>query len=49
LGLFYLDQLNKRGILFITLKRRGKNFLSEFAKLTEWKKVKLDNANVRQI
>lgn len=39
-----LDQLNKRGILFITLKRRGGNYLSEFAKLTEWKKVKLDNA-----
>jgi len=38
-----LNKLNKQGILFITLKRRGKNFLSEFAAIVDWKKVKLEN------
>ncbi|ODS31583.1 MAG: putative orf [Candidatus Scalindua rubra] len=38
-----LDKLNQRGILFITLKRRGKNFLEEISKITKWNKVTLDN------
>ncbi|MFQ5965959.1 MAG: transposase [Candidatus Scalinduaceae bacterium] len=38
-----LDKLNQRGILFITLKRRGKNFLEEISNITKWNKVTLDN------
>jgi len=38
-----LDTLNKKGILFITLKRRGKNFDQDVAGVSSWKKVKLDN------
>ena len=37
-----LNSLNEEGILFITLKRRGKNFLKEVAKIKKWKKVKID-------
>lgn len=37
-----LSSLNEEGILFITLKRRGKNFLKEVAGIKEWKKVKID-------
>jgi hypothetical protein len=38
-----LNELNKRGILFVTLKRRGKNFMRQVARITEWEKVKMDN------
>ena len=38
-----LNKLNKKGILFITLKRRGKKFHEEVAMLTDWKKVELDH------
>jgi len=38
-----LNKLNQRGILFITLKRRGKNFLKEISRITKWNKVTLDN------
>lgn len=38
-----LNELNKGGILFVTLKRRGKNFLRQVARITKWEKVKLDN------
>jgi transposase len=39
----HLNRLNQRGILFITLKRRGKNFLKEVGQITNWKSVRLDN------
>ena len=38
-----LNELNKRGISFVTLKRRGKNFMKQVARITEWEKVRLDN------
>jgi hypothetical protein len=38
-----LNQLNQQGILFITLKRRGKNYLQQIGKITNWEKVRLDN------
>lgn len=39
----HLNQLNQQGILFITLKRRGKNYLQQIEKIPAWDKVKLDN------
>lgn len=38
-----LNELNKKGILFITLKRRGKNFEKQISRLSCWKKIRLDN------
>lgn len=38
-----LDQLDKKGILFITLGRRGSNFEKEIAAVTQWETVRLDN------
>jgi len=38
-----LNKINKKKILFITLKRRGKNFKEEIEKWDGWKKIKLDN------
>jgi hypothetical protein len=38
-----LNKLNNQGILFITLKRRGKNFLNQVGQITDWKRITLDN------
>ena len=38
-----LNKLNNRGILFITLKRRGKNFLNQVGQISDWKSITLDN------
>jgi transposase len=38
-----LNNLNKQGILFITLKRRGKNFLQQIGKVENWETVQIDN------
>lgn len=38
-----LSKLNEMKILFITLKRRGKNFKTIIEKINNWQKVKLDN------
>jgi len=38
-----LNELNKQGILFITLGRRGPNFGKTIEKIGLWEKVKLDN------
>lgn len=42
-----LDRLNRQGILFITLKRRGKNYLQQTGQITDWEKVQLDNVKRR--
>ncbi len=38
-----LNKLNQKKILFITLKRRGKNILKEISTIKKWNKVTLDN------
>lgn len=38
-----LNKLNQKGILFITLKRRGKNFLNQVGQISDWKNITLDN------
>jgi len=38
-----LNKLHHKGILFITLKRRGKNFLNQLGQITDWKSITLDN------
>lgn len=37
-----LNWLNEQGILFITLKRRGRNFNQEVNEIKDWKKIRLD-------
>jgi hypothetical protein len=38
-----LNQLNEQGILFITLKRRGRNFIKDVEKVKDWKRIRLDH------
>ncbi len=38
-----LNKLNQKKILFITLKRRGKNILKEISNIKKWNRVTLDN------
>ena len=38
-----LDTLNQKGILFITLRNRGKYIHKKIAKIQEWEKVTIDN------
>jgi len=38
-----LDQINKQGVKFITLGRRGTNFLKNIQAISTWKKIELDN------
>jgi len=42
-----LDRLNQKGILFITLKRRGKNYLQQIGQISDWERVQLDNVKRR--
>jgi hypothetical protein len=37
-----LNRLNQRGILFITLKRRGKKILSSLEAIRQWQMIRLD-------
>ncbi|MCP4630965.1 MAG: transposase [bacterium] len=39
-----LSKLNKRGIRFITLRRRGKSLLKKVDQLGPWKKITIDHA-----
>jgi hypothetical protein len=38
-----LNKLHQQGILFITLKRRGKNFLNQVGQISDWQTITLDN------
>jgi len=38
-----LNELNRQGIKFITLRRRGSDFAKKMEKVSTWTKVKLDN------
>ena len=38
-----MDTLNQKGILFITLRNRGKYIHKKIAKIQEWEKVTIDN------
>jgi transposase len=38
-----LDELNQKGIKFITLGRRGSDFVKKIEKVDSWTKIKLDN------
>jgi len=44
-----LNELNQQGILFITLGRRGPNFIKTIEGIKQWEKIKLDNVKRKYV
>ena len=40
-----LDQLNKRGVMFVTIRRRSTGIIARINEIKEWKTVKIKRAN----